>query len=515
VAYDSLLYARRRELHRLIAQGIETLYADRLDEYVASLAHHYLEAEEWARAFHYQHRAGERAQALFANKDAVAYFRTALTIAAAHLSALLTVIESAEFVQAMADVQERLGDVLLLEGRYDEVLEAYETARNLLTQDSPPAALVKFYRKTAEVYERKADYPLALEWLEQGLVVLGDQEGVETARIYNLGGGVFYRQGEREKALEWLQQGLRVAERLNAQNETARAYLIMAMTYAELGDTDRALTFGRRCLEAYEAAGDLAGSVKARTNLGIISRRAGAWTQAVEHYREGLRLSEAMGDVMQIGMIANNMGNVYLEQGQLEQAAAAYERSIAVLQPIGFLGGVAAVRLNLGKVAVTQGDLETGALHLSEALTLAQEIGTRLFLPEIYHWQALLHLARREHQEALALAGRAYELARELKDRNEEGATLRVLGQIYAALGQPQQAIERLSASLVCFTELKSTYQAAQTRLQLGLVYLEQADTREQGRGLLDQARTLFAGLGAQWDLAQTEKAIEQFLAQG
>ena len=44
VAYDSLLYARRRELHHLIAQAMEVLYGDRLDEYVNSLAHHYQEA---------------------------------------------------------------------------------------------------------------------------------------------------------------------------------------------------------------------------------------------------------------------------------------------------------------------------------------------------------------------------------------------------------------------------------------------------------------------------------------
>lgn len=510
VAYDSLLYARRRELHRLIAQALEALYADRLDEYVASLAHHYQQAEEWPRAFHYRCRAGERAQVLFANKDAIAYFRQALTIAEGHLPDMLAASDPTVLVEALLDVHERLGDVLQLEGRYDEALQEYEVARNLWTPDSLSTLLARFYRKTSVVHERKAEYLLALKWLERGLDVLGDQESVERARLYNFGGGVFYRLGEREKALEWRQRALQIAERLGDQSEIANAYLIMAIIYSDWGDTDRALDFGRRCLEAYEAAGDLAGGIKARNNMGLISHRADDWDQAAEHHREGLRLSEMMGDEMRIGHFANNMGNVYLVQGKFEEAAAAYQRAIAVLQSIGSLGHVAAVRINLGKVAVTQGDLESGEAHLAEALTLAQEIGARGFLPEIHRWQALLCLARRQYAEALTLARQAYDLARELKERAEEGGALRVLGQLYAALEQPDKAIECLQDSMACFVELKSTYQTAKTCFQLALVYLGEPDKEEQGQALLSRARAIFAELGAQWDWAQTERALEQ-----
>ncbi|MGD9098847.1 MAG: tetratricopeptide repeat protein [Anaerolineae bacterium] len=505
VAYDSLLYARRRELHRLVAQATETLYSDRLDEHVASLAHHYLDAEEWLKAFHYQRRAGERAQTLFANKDAASRFRRVLKIAAERLPDAP--------VADLVDVHDRLGDVLLLDGRYDEALEAYEGALDFLAQDGSPETIAEFYHEIAVVHERKADFPLALEWLERGLEVLGEQDVIEKARIYNFGGGVFYRQGEREKALEWRQRALQIAQRLKDQSEIANAYLVMAVIYFDLGDADRALDFGQRCLEAYEASGDLAGSVKARNNLGIISRRADQWAQAAEHYREGLRLSEMMGDVMNVGMFANSMGNVYFRQGKLQEAVAAYLRSIAVWQPIGLLAGVTVARINLGKVAITQGDLEIGEAHLADALAVAQEIGARTFLPEIYRWQALLHLACEQYKEALMLAQQACDLARELKDRAEEGSALRLLGQVCAALEQPNEAMDYLVASLECFVELKSVYQAARSCFELALVCLGKSDQeeKEEGKGLLNQARDLFADLGAQWDLAQTERAIEKF----
>ena len=511
VAYDSLLYARRRQLHLVIAQAMEALYADRLEEHVASLAHHYREAEAWPQALLYQRRAGERAQVLFANKDAIAHFHRAVTTIEKHLPEMLEALDSAAIVEALIDVWERLGDVLLIEGRYDEALESYAQARRLLMQDGLPDVLARFCRKTAAVYERKADYPLALDWLERGLAVLSDQKVVEVARIYNLGGGVFYRQGQREQALQWLQRALHIAERLDAQSEIANAYLTMAVTYSELGDTDRSLAFGQRCLQAYEAAGDLTGSVKARINLGIISRKAGEWAEAAEHYRAGLYLSEMMSDRMRIGQFANNMGNVYLDQGKLGEAAAAYRRSIEMWQPSGFLYGVAAAYINLGKVAVTRGNLGEGLTYLDEALALAQEIGARGYLPEIYHWQALLYLARHQYGQALELAEQAFKLARELKDRAEQGGALRVLGQIHVALENLAQAREHFNASLECFKTLKSVYETARTSFQLALAHLGDPAQRAKGLELLYQAQTVFAELGAQWDLAQTERAIQRF----
>jgi hypothetical protein len=47
VAYGSLLKPRRKALHELVGRAIEELYADRLDERVAQLAHHFAQGEVW------------------------------------------------------------------------------------------------------------------------------------------------------------------------------------------------------------------------------------------------------------------------------------------------------------------------------------------------------------------------------------------------------------------------------------------------------------------------------------
>ncbi|MEA3341000.1 MAG: adenylate/guanylate cyclase domain-containing protein, partial [Chloroflexota bacterium] len=80
VAYESLLYAERRDLHRKIAQSIETQRSARVDEQVEILAEHYTLAEDWPQALEYHLKAGDRAQAIYANEDAVHRYKKALEI---------------------------------------------------------------------------------------------------------------------------------------------------------------------------------------------------------------------------------------------------------------------------------------------------------------------------------------------------------------------------------------------------------------------------------------------------
>jgi class 3 adenylate cyclase/tetratricopeptide (TPR) repeat protein len=82
VAYGSLLSPRRRALHELVGRAIEDLYPDRLDDYVGDLSHHFDGGEVWPKAFEYARRAGDRARALFANREAIQFYTRALEAAA-------------------------------------------------------------------------------------------------------------------------------------------------------------------------------------------------------------------------------------------------------------------------------------------------------------------------------------------------------------------------------------------------------------------------------------------------
>jgi ABC-type oligopeptide transport system substrate-binding subunit/class 3 adenylate cyclase len=77
-AYNSLLKKERRATHRLVAQALERLFPDRVEEQVGLLAHHWERAGEPEKATEYLLRAGDRARLAYANQEAIDYYRRAL-----------------------------------------------------------------------------------------------------------------------------------------------------------------------------------------------------------------------------------------------------------------------------------------------------------------------------------------------------------------------------------------------------------------------------------------------------
>ena len=61
VAYDSLLQARRREVHRQVADALEAQYGTEAPEQWKSLAHHFERAAEWSKALRYLEMAAREA----------------------------------------------------------------------------------------------------------------------------------------------------------------------------------------------------------------------------------------------------------------------------------------------------------------------------------------------------------------------------------------------------------------------------------------------------------------------
>jgi len=68
-AYGLLLRARRRELHARTGMALETLFADRSDEFAPMLAHHFAEADDAKRALDYSRRAADNARKLYALRE--------------------------------------------------------------------------------------------------------------------------------------------------------------------------------------------------------------------------------------------------------------------------------------------------------------------------------------------------------------------------------------------------------------------------------------------------------------
>ena len=123
-----MLIERRKELHERTAAAIESLYAARLEDRYAELAHHYGRAGDAAKAAHYLYLAGVQALE-----------RSAFSESLAHLTAGL------EFLKTLPQSPARDAQEVQLQLE----LGAASTALNSPASDQTEAAFSRAYTRTA------------------------------------------------------------------------------------------------------------------------------------------------------------------------------------------------------------------------------------------------------------------------------------------------------------------------------------------------------------------------------
>jgi class 3 adenylate cyclase/tetratricopeptide (TPR) repeat protein len=505
VAYEAILYARRRELHRRVARRIEELHGERIDDQLALLARHYLLAEDWAPAFDYHLRAGRQAQARFANREAIALFERALQIADKLPTTdhrLPTTDQRRRDPSTFVELHERLGVVHALIGEYDTALERYQTALDLMRArpDAPIDGLIRLHHHIARVYEKRADFELAFGWVERALALAGEAESGELARVLLLGAGLHQRQGRYRQSLEWSERGLRLAERLGSPREQAAAYKMLGGTYRNLSDNARALELIARSLDLYQRINDLDGISYAHNDLANIYFDLSQLAEARAHYEAGAEIKQAIGDIYGQGLIACNLGELFRIQGETERAIEQYSRALAIYERIGSLYMSGVLNMNLGAAYLLRGDDQAAEARLRAAAELFDQAGAEDFLPELERYLAELHLRRGDLPRARLACELSLANAARLEASAEEGITRRTLAQVLALDGDQAGAWGELERSLAILREVANAHEAART--QVAMAALAPAlGLRAAGQAALTEAVPALRTAGARRDL--------------
>jgi predicted ATPase len=470
VVYAGIAPARRRELHRHVAQSLEAVYAGQLDDHLARLARHYVFAEEWTQAFHYHLAAGAQAQQQFANHDALGFLNAALELVPrlpdADTPPLLTLI----------DAYEHVGELHTLLGAYDEAQDAYLSAlehiRAALASTPTPddtaarpltTAAVRMQRLLALVQERRADYESAFTWLGHGIAQATPAAPLELGRCYLLAGGIYQRRGQYMRALEWLQNGLEVIEQQDSRADLAHAYYALGGTFGKLGRTNEAIAAIEQSLRLYVELEHSAGQADAHNNLAnVLAGSAGRWHEALVHAEAALELKEAIGDAHGQAVLANNLGEHKRQLGDYAGALHYFGLALEQFTLLGSDYGMAALHLNMGAVSLSRGALDEARHHLEQSQRLCEQTGSEEFLPELYRTYAALALTEQQHTAALRHADESLRLAQRLDARAEEAATRQLRSQIWQALGQPAAAHDDLRQAHTLFAAVGNQESATQ-----------------------------------------------------
>lgn len=316
VAYDTLGLARRRLLHRRIAEALATPGAVAEGGARWSLiAHHEWLAGRATEAAEAHRRAGEHARSVFANAEAREHLDAALSLG--H--------------PAPAELHESLGQVLTLLGDYREAIAHLEAAAAL----AGPERLAAIEHELGRVHARRGDWDRAATHLAAALEAMADDGAALRSAILADVSAVSLRRSGPVAAEAAAGEALAVATMARDPAGIARAEDVLGLLARRRGDLEAARSHLGHALAVAVPESEAGLRIAALNTLALVVSDAGDPEAAIELTHEALALCERQGDRHRQAALENNLADLLHATGRREEAMEHLKRAVAIFADVG------------------------------------------------------------------------------------------------------------------------------------------------------------------------------------
>jgi predicted ATPase/class 3 adenylate cyclase len=362
VAYESMPFSTRAMLHERVGDYIEEAEADTIGLQLDLLAHHYWHSENQEKKREYLVRAGEAAEASYANAAAIDYLERAAPLGPA---------------DARVDVLLKLGKVVELVGDWGRAEEVDREALATAEQLGDARASAWCETALAEVARRQGRYDDALSLLEhaaQSFESVGEDGGV--GQVQHLMGTLAAQQGDYPKAIESYEASLAIRRRLEDKAGMAGLLSNLGVVAEYRGDFRASREYHEQALALRSELDDRRAIAVSMTNLGTIAVLEHEYEDARAYFEDAMRLNREVGDAWMVAISDNNLGNATRGLGDFAAAQRHYADSLRAYREYDDKWALAFLVEDIGQLAAMCGDAEQAFELVGAADALREEIGT-------------------------------------------------------------------------------------------------------------------------------------------
>lgn len=399
-AYQTLLFAQRRDLHRTAAEWYE-LRAE-VQSHWPLLAYHYRYAEDVEKERHYLNLAGQAAQKMFANDAAFGFY-----------TRLLTLLDG-DIGPDGVEVYLRRGEVLELIGRWDEAEADYRAALALSEERPTLQFMARCQNALGELFRQRGDYAEAQAWFQRAQSsweALQDVSGRARALVGQ--GGVARSQGNYPLARAYLETSKRLAQEVHDRLALAEAYKHLAWLDTWEGNLPEAQAGYQVALALARELGDRVLIANGLNNLASALDIKSKLETIQALIVESLAIRQEIGDKAGIANSLYNLGAVFF-YSDLGSAQVYFEKSIALMRELGDKAGLVYVLLGLANTLINQERVSHAAACLQEAAALLHETGNKRHIAYLLRQLGLLHSLQGDYAGAQTHFRESIDVYREL-----------------------------------------------------------------------------------------------------
>lgn len=442
VAYNLMLFAQRRNLHRMVAEWYERTYTEDLSPHYSLLAYHWDKAEVPVKAIEYQAEAGEQAHRTGAYREAVDFFSRAEELS----------LQSGEKIDPVqqAHWHRLMGEAELGMGFVAEARQQYLQGLALLNAPMPAGMpglgwgifkgiTVQFlHRILPELFLGKARDP---------------RINREASRLYVKIAEIDYLRNETMLMMYEALHNINSAESLGPSLELAGSYASMGLICGFIPLRGLAENYMRLSLATIEAGNQPSEIGEIYEYYGVYQSGAGNFEEANKAYQYAVDAFERIGDKRLWEENATLLSMVLMPQGKIDRSTRLREQLYKVSVERGSRNTQGWSLLGQAEIAILHGELDPAIDLLERARPLAEEIGVgekiwhQGMLARVYWLQGKVELAAQAAERTAKLTAKAMPV------------------NFYALEGYSSQAEVTLQI-LESATELKQARQSAQQSIK-------------------------------------------------
>jgi len=387
VTYTKLRPPRRRLLHRRVAEALERVYANSLDSVSGQMASHFEQAGVVERAIACYQRAAEVAQRVYANAEALAAYRHAMAL-------LEGATESEGQPEKIAQLHQRVGDVLFLIGQYDEAKLVYERAISHIPKHDR-IWLARIHREFGAIFIEQHRYEEALQAYSPSEVILGPDSAQSTPewwqewiRIQIRRMDIHYMLGHVDELTELLEKTRPIVEQYGTPTQRADFFqCMMSLCYRRdrYVISEETLGYDRTALSTIQETGDELQIAWMQFELGFAYLWHGDLDAAEEQLHFALAVEERTGNVAKQNLCYTYLATLYRKRGWVKETRDYASRALTVATAMKLSPYIAMATANLAWVAWREGRNAEAEQHGKAALELWQS--SEMAYP--FQWAAL------------------------------------------------------------------------------------------------------------------------------
>ena len=460
-AFQSVLKARRRELHQRIAEVFTSRFPEVVDTEPELLAHHYTEANVVDRALAFWRQAADRAVARLAYVEALGHVDKAMKLVGSLLEG--TRRDEWELSFLVIEGPSRMA----LDGWDSPAAERlYEAARTAAERLGRPAEVFRSIWGLWMGAHSSGQHVRAHELYREVFVLLKQTNDPEyMVQAHHAGGSQMVAEGVPRVALAHVDQLLtnyrmdvhgNLALMYGAHDPACCSLGMRALSLAMLGYLDQALVESDKALELSERLGhkpSISHTHMFRSELSIILNRV---EEAEAHLNTSISLAKKYSLAAYLNAADLKHGLVRALRGEVEVGISQAEAALVTLMSVPSRRFHLPIRIAIvGRAKMAGGDID-GALALFDtALEAASSTGERWYEPEMLRLKAEMLLAQSDHHATAAeqCLTAAIGLAQEQEAKLWELRAATTLAKLWKQQGRRGDARDLLAPVLGWFTE--------------------------------------------------------------